>query len=180
MAILTALPTELLEQVFHYLDTIEDVHHFARACKASYHVTRRDSTYVQIMRSVIHRSPAHRHDIQLSRLLKMHSDIVERGRPIQATNVGSNSAQQTHADDWEDRLLCAIVNESSIYEIDDEGVLDILTRWQGLRVLQDMWLERQLIVDDLVRPTEHVLLLSLGLYINEAIVSNAFLVSFAT
>jgi hypothetical protein len=161
MAILTALPTELLEQVFLYLGTVEDVHHFARACKATHHVTRRDNIYVQIMRSVIHRSPAHRHDIQLFRLLKMHADIVERGRPIRATHVGSNSAQHIHASDWEHRLLIAIVNESSIFEIDDEGVHDILTRWQGLRVLQDMWLQRELKADDLVRQTEHVLLLLL-------------------
>ncbi|KAF2120609.1 hypothetical protein BDV96DRAFT_565167 [Lophiotrema nucula] len=74
---LTGLPTELLEQIFHSLESIDDVHHLARSCQATYHAIRQHSVYVEVMRSVISQSIVHRFDLQLCYLLDLHREVVK-------------------------------------------------------------------------------------------------------
>ena len=58
MSYMTRLPKEIIEIIYHNLGSIDDVHHFGRACKATYDVIRRQTMYNSIMRSVIGNSPS--------------------------------------------------------------------------------------------------------------------------
>lgn len=135
MAVLTDLPMELLEEIFLNLTSIDDVHYFARVCKSTHKVIQRAKIYTEIMRSVIRQSPALRYDVQLCRLLKMHSDIVEQGEPIQVTTMGPNGQLSTDLNSWERSLGLAIADRSYLIHccaetLPDEDVYEILARWQ--------------------------------------------------
>ncbi|KAF2002892.1 hypothetical protein P154DRAFT_461872, partial [Amniculicola lignicola CBS 123094] len=145
MAKLTDLPTELLVEVFSYLGSIDDVHHLARACKDLSSIIQKQAVYVDIMRTIIIRSPAHRSDIQLCSLLALHKDLLNC---------------------WEQRLETItfynrrFVDGSSVNldpdeYLSDAQVYDILVRWQGLKGFQKMWLARELEMDDYLGFGEH-------------------------
>ncbi|KAF1840716.1 uncharacterized protein K460DRAFT_370681 [Cucurbitaria berberidis CBS 394.84] len=150
MAVLTDLPAELLEQIYHFLGSIDDVHCFGRACKTTYHNIKRQNVYVEIMRSVVQHSPQHRYDYQLCRMLNLHTRIVHHFEQ----NGGHLPVTRTNAlgytlNEWENALALAsvpITCESSLCSecLPDEMVYEILARYQGLRTLEDIWLERQL------------------------------------
>ncbi|KAH7385768.1 hypothetical protein BKA66DRAFT_415912 [Pyrenochaeta sp. MPI-SDFR-AT-0127] len=152
MAVLTDLPPELLEHIFHFLSSIDDVIHFGQTCQKVTNAIQRQSIYIDIMRSVIKQSPQHRYDHQLCKILILHKRIVryfeqnggQRPLPVtQVTTVGS--ALNT----WEEALVlstkpvvCSLRSCSNC--LPDEVVNEILARYQGLRVLEELWLQRQL------------------------------------
>ncbi|KAF2189719.1 hypothetical protein K469DRAFT_561973 [Zopfia rhizophila CBS 207.26] len=142
MAKLTNLPTELLEQIYHSLGSIDDVLHLGRACKATHNVLDNDKTWLEIMRSVIYRSPAHRFDVQLCKILELHRDLVQHfksgGAALPVSRLQKCILDQSYLND----------NVPIEAAISDEDVYDILARWQGLRVLQDIFLTRELEAED--------------------------------
>jgi hypothetical protein len=154
MANLRSLPPELLESIFRFLGSIDDVHSLGRVCRKTHDVIQRHAIYVDIMRSIIGQAPQHRYDLQLCKMLDLHKDIVEY------TQRYASSLSATQADalgftfnDWENAL--ALATTPSVCEdtccrdcLSDETVYIILARYQGLRVLEDIWLERQLNASD--------------------------------
>lgn len=144
MANMLCLPTELLEQIFHYLDSIDDVHNLGRVCTATHHVIRRLPVYTRIMRSVIGASVQHRLDISLCRMLDLHRLIVQHFAdghgPLPATQPHSGSTYQP----FEDDLVLAVTSECPcgpcIECLPDVRIHEILARYQGIRVLEDVWL----------------------------------------
>jgi hypothetical protein len=166
MAMLLQLPPEILELVFHGLGSIDDVHHLARACRKTYDVIRRQNIYVEIMRSVISHSAQHRFDLQLCSLLNLHRYIVGH---MQSGGVQFPATQATpygYSLNYVEKQLEYSVAPiqfgltESLESLSDATVYDILARYQGLQVLQKIWLERQLkdgdhlAVDDCSDPTE--------------------------
>ncbi|KAF1956285.1 hypothetical protein CC80DRAFT_413970 [Byssothecium circinans] len=143
---ISRLPAELLEEIFHYLCSIDDVHHFGRTCKAAFHVIQRQTVYNEIMRSVIGTSPQHRFDLSLSRALDLHREIVYH--PILATQPGSHPHDRVVYNDFETQLVTAVTGECSKGPcntcLPDARIHEILARYQGLRFLEDRWLQRQL------------------------------------
>lgn len=152
MAVLTDLPYELLGQIYHHLGSIDDVHYLGRTCKLTHHVIQHKSSYVDIMRSVISQAPQHRYDVQLCQMLRLHGAIVSHfergGHPLPTT---MSTRLEYSLNEWEEALLCAASSPDPTCNVrlcssclTDEMVYDILARYQGLHVLQDVWLERQL------------------------------------
>ena len=146
---LMSLPPEMLELVYHHLDSIDDVHSFGRTHSKTYHVIKRQTVYTEIMRSIIGRSWAHRYDLQLCNILELHKDVVRHfqqdGKPFP---VSSDHNSQGY-NEWEVKLASA----TSVPEctsgpcatcIPDGVIYDILARYQGIQVLENMWLRRQL------------------------------------
>jgi hypothetical protein len=154
MATIVHLPAELLEAVYHYLDSIDDVHHFGRTCKAAYSVIQRLPVYTGIMRSIIGKSPQHRFDIPLSRMLDLHGHIVRHF----ADSRKQTSTAQPHAGylshPFDTELVSAVTSDCPHGPctacLPDTRVHEILARYQGLRTLEDEWLARQLTTSDLL------------------------------
>ncbi|KAH7085860.1 hypothetical protein BKA63DRAFT_28053 [Paraphoma chrysanthemicola] len=161
MATFLDLPPELLQPIFHYLDSIDDVHYLMRTCTKTYEAMRRPRDYVNIMRSIISQSSQHRYDLQLSKMLTIHDAVV--------TELRHNN-NQIHAtpfipgyilNHWERNFAAAITQgkteiRSRRESYPDEMVYAILARYQGLRVLEDLWLKRQLTATDFLAPDEAV------------------------
>ncbi|KAF2661432.1 hypothetical protein K491DRAFT_647843 [Lophiostoma macrostomum CBS 122681] len=155
---LTALPNELLAQIFENLASIDDVHYLGRCCKATYEIIRDQSAYVKIMRSVIRHSQVHRFDIQLCQMLDVHNTVVSHfqmgGLPFIPTPLSHRGLSHTNVSKLELDLAQAINdNEEEVgthgpTKLTDGRIYDILARWQGLRVLRDLWLARQLKRED--------------------------------
>lgn len=157
MTPLTGLPPELIELIFHGLGSIDDVHHFGRVCRKTYDVLQNRSAYVEIMRSIILQSSIHRFDVQLCRMLDLHNQLVKHFQDghdpitpssITPTVMGTGNAIMNQ---WETQLYEAITDGHYLRddqrlrdELSKARVYDILARWQGLRVLQDLWVSRQL------------------------------------
>ncbi|KAF2255818.1 hypothetical protein BU26DRAFT_412053 [Trematosphaeria pertusa] len=137
MARLTDLPLEIVTEVFHHLGSIDDVHHFQRACRKTHDAIQSPTVYTDIMRSVIGNAPQHRFDISLSRMLDLHHDIVRH----YSQGGGAIPLTQTPAD-------CA---EGPCTDcLPDARIDEIVARYQGLKVLRDQWLARQLKSNDLL------------------------------
>ncbi|KAF2833332.1 hypothetical protein CC86DRAFT_8359 [Ophiobolus disseminans] len=154
MAVILDFPPELLELVFHHLGSIDDVHHLGRACKKTYSIVKRKTLYIEIMRSIIRKSPQHRFDLQLCRMLELHRNIVghmqEKNSHLPATQ--SNQFMTT-LNTWESALGLATAqitceNMCCSNCLPSETIYEVLARYQGLRVLEDMWLQRQLTGSD--------------------------------
>jgi hypothetical protein len=147
MAVLTNLPPEILEQIYHLLGSIDDVHHLGRACAKTHHVIQRRNIYLEIMRSIIYSSPQHRYDFQLCKALKLHRRIVahieSHGSRLPASHPGAPSLNS-----WESELRNTAVVCNWPEEWTDDAICDVLARYQGLRILENMWLERELGEDD--------------------------------
>jgi hypothetical protein len=150
MANLVDLPLELLEMIFHFLGSIDDVHKFAITCKKTYDTVQRSIVYMDIMRSIIRQSPQHRYELQLSKILVLHRNIVEHmqqhSTPLPATQPNPLGYVFNN---WERELTVATTPtvchiKGCLNCLPDEVVCDILARYQGLRVLENLWLERQL------------------------------------
>jgi hypothetical protein len=143
MAVLTDLPPEILEQIYHFLGSIDDVHHLGRACTKTHRVIQQRNIYLEIMRSVIYSSTQHRYDFQLCKALDLHRKIVghleRHTSPLTASQLGPFSFNA-----WEMLLMRTATKCGSPSEWKDEAICDVLARYQGLRVLEDMWLEREL------------------------------------
>ncbi|EOA82088.1 hypothetical protein ACJQWK_05228 [Exserohilum turcicum] len=147
MAVLTDLPIELLEQIYHALGSIDDVHHLARACKKTHHVISRRRIYLDIMRSIIHFSPQHRYDYQLCKMLDFHQRIVTHVTQHR-TWLPVSQPSAVHVNVWEATLAQAVGANRRLHGWSDRTICEILARYQGLRVLEDMWLARQLEAGD--------------------------------
>lgn len=155
MARFSDLAPELLEIIFHGLGSIDDVHHFARACRATFGVIQSRHIYTKIMRTIISNSPHHRYDMDLCRMLLLHNQVVQHWqiagsirsirlppwdpsgrRPQPVTDIEIGLGEAISFDNQLDVFGHQVLTEERIY--------DILARWQGLRPLRDLWLQRQL------------------------------------
>jgi hypothetical protein len=152
---LTSLPPELLESIYHHLDTIDDVHSLSRSHSKTFHTIERRTVYTEIMRSMIGRSWVHRYDLQLCSIIDLHRKIVQHfrndGIPFPATSDESHRRYNQ----WEEPLASTTVVAACPFGpcstcIPDATVHDILARYQGLRVLEDLWLKRQIEEPDLL------------------------------
>jgi hypothetical protein len=158
MAILLALPTELLTLVYKNLDSIDDVHHLALACKATYLAINPSSTYRGVMKRIICTSHQHKFDIVLCYLLELRKKIVhyfQSGGKRNLIGTGPGDTHHTIAMALRDGFREFALKDdpmSPYTEISDSYLDEILARWQGLRVLQSLWLERELVDDDYLVP----------------------------
>ncbi|KAL5116751.1 hypothetical protein ACEQ8H_005363 [Pleosporales sp. CAS-2024a] len=154
MAILSDLPPELVEMILHGLGSIDDVHNMGITCKKTYDVIRRSEIYMEIMRSVIGCAPQHRYDLQLCKMLSLHQDIVEHVRQHSTLLPTTQGSHQGFAyNKWESALVSAATvttcdDACCAACLPDNAIHGILARYQGLRVLEDLWLERQLKASD--------------------------------
>jgi hypothetical protein len=154
MANLRDLPQELLVLIYHGLGSIDDVHSFGRAYRKAYGTIQRSPIYLNVMRSIIGQAPQHRYDLQLCKMLDLHKDVAEymqqhRG---QLRTTQPNPLGYVH-NEWESRLEIATALTTCDYEccancLPDETVYSILARYQGLQVLENLWLDRQLTSSD--------------------------------
>lgn len=154
MATLWILPPELLEIMLRLLGSIDDVHNMGRTCKKAYDLLQRPTTYVKIMRSVIGRAPQHRYELQLCKMLDLHHDVVQHiqhhSSLLPATQLSPFGYDWNK---WESALTTA-TRAATCDDVccsdclPDFIVYDILARYQGLRVLENLWLERQVNAND--------------------------------
>jgi hypothetical protein len=99
------------------------------------------------MRSVIAAVPRHRYDIQLCKMLELHKKLVTRMQQDRSLLPATWANQLSGAyNDREYALVEATTPRSctKVCCLPDEIIYDILARYQGLRVLENLWLERQL------------------------------------
>lgn len=155
MAILQDLPAELLELIYRSLASIDDVHSFGRSCRKSHLVIQRPRIYVSIMRSVIAKAPQHRYEHQLCKMLDLHREVVKSVRDGTISRLPATQAgpQGYIFNSWETALAFATTPTACSHAtcpncLSDETVYEILARYQGLRVLEYIWLERQLTASD--------------------------------
>jgi hypothetical protein len=161
MAVFLDLPPELLVPIFHSLGSIDDVHYFGRTCRKTYDIIQRQSDYVKIMRSVIAQSPQHRYDLQLSRMLKFHGAVVEEMQQNSSQLPATPHTPGFTLNRWEGGFAIAMTpshcySKCRLTCYSDGTVHDILARYQGLRVLENIWLKRQLTASDYLAPDETV------------------------
>lgn len=106
------------------------------------------------MRSVIGQASQHRFDVQLCKMLRLHRAVVEHmqqhGTHLPATQP-SPFGYTFNA--WESALASATTttacDEGCCSKcLPDDTVYDVLARYQGMRVLEDLWLHRQLNASD--------------------------------
>ncbi|KAH3906174.1 hypothetical protein HBH56_209480 [Parastagonospora nodorum] len=154
MATLWILPPELLEMILHLMGSIDDVHNMGRTCKKTYDILQRPTRYVKIMRSVIGCAPQHRYDLQLCKMLDLHQDVVQHihhhNSLLPATQLSPFGYDWNK---WESALTTA-TRAATCDDVccsdclPDFIVYDILARYQGLRVLENLWLELQVNAND--------------------------------
>jgi hypothetical protein len=151
MATFKDLPFEIIEMIYLHLGSIDDVHSLGRAFKYAYAVMQERKEYLDIMRAIIYHSPCHRFDVQLCQMLDLHRDIVQHfqggGPPFKPTLPSPLGVENTNISPMEERILSSFSNASlpeGPSSISDNRVCEILARWQGLRLLQDLWLARDL------------------------------------
>lgn len=151
MAVLTDLPTELLEQIFHFLGSIDDVHYLGRAFKRASSILQSQNAYLEIMRSIISRNSQYRYDIILCKLLRLHGEVVldKQAFPLPFSVAPLTTSRSYTLSEWDQALELATTQSECedarcILCIPDEAVYDILARYQGLRVFENIWLKRQL------------------------------------
>jgi hypothetical protein len=154
MANLRDLPQELLVLIYHGLGSIEDVHSFGRTYRKAYGTIQRPPIYLNVMRSIIGQAPQHRYDLQLCKMLDLHKDVVEhmQQHSSQLQTTQPNLLGYVH-NEWENRLEIATApttcnNKCCTNCLPDETIYSILARYQGLRVLETLWLDRQLTSSD--------------------------------
>ncbi|KAH7095508.1 hypothetical protein FB567DRAFT_460445 [Paraphoma chrysanthemicola] len=146
MATFLDLPPELLQPIFQHLGSIDDVHYLMRTCTKTYEAMRRPRDYVNIMRSIISQSPQH-----------LVTELRHNNNQIHATPLIPGYILNP----WEKNFAAAITEGKFEYRsrpesYSDELVYEILARYQGLRVLEDLWLKRQLTATDFLAPDEAV------------------------
>ncbi|KAJ4987985.1 hypothetical protein SVAN01_06560 [Stagonosporopsis vannaccii] len=146
---LLSLPPEILEIVFLHLDTVDDVHSLGRTHRETLYVIKRQTVYTGIIRTIIGRSWIHRYDLQLCNVLALHEDIANHfqhdGKPFPVSSAHNGSDYN----EWELKLMGVTTTPDCAHGpcatcIPDAVVYDILARYQGMRALEDIWLERQL------------------------------------
>jgi hypothetical protein len=161
MANLGDLPQELLVLIYHFLESIDDVHYLARTYRKAYDALQSQTIYLDIMRSVIRQAPQHRYDPQLCRMLYLHQDVVERMQRDSNQLPATQPNPLGYAyNEWENHLGYATTpttcdDACCVDCLPDETVCGILARYQGLRVLEDLWLERQLASSDFFSADEN-------------------------
>jgi hypothetical protein len=160
MASLRDLPQELLVLIYHGLGSVDDAHNFGRAYKKAYGTIQSPLIYLNVMRSIIGQAPQHRFDLQLCKMLDLHKDVVERMQQ-RRSQLGTTQPNPTGYvyNEWENRLEYATApttcNDKCCANcLPDETVYSILARYQGLRVLEKLWLDRQLTSSDYVSVDE--------------------------
>jgi hypothetical protein len=133
------------------LGSIDDVHHLGRVCKKTYNIIRHQRLYVEIMRTIIGRAPQHRYDLQLCQILTLRGKIITymrtTGTQLPATQLDPSGYAYNQ---WETLLLSTAVPNVCVADFPDSTVYEILARYQGLCVLQHLWLDRQLQESDYI------------------------------
>ncbi|KAE8850294.1 hypothetical protein PTNB85_00710 [Pyrenophora teres f. teres] len=153
MAVLTDLPVELLVCVFHYLESIDDVHYLGRVCKKTYGIISQRSFYLEIIRTVIQYAPQHRYDYQLCNVLRLHHNVVNDLERHYRTSLGvvpGTVPLYDFTSSWQQSLKSITSSCSDLAAWSDNAVCDVLARYQGIRILEDVWLERELSETDFV------------------------------
>lgn len=149
------LPSEILELIYHNLDSIDDVHSFGRTYSGTFHVIKRRTVYTEIMRSIIGSSQHHRYDLQLCRIIVLHRNIVQHFQQGGSPFPVSSSRSGEGYNKWEMALAATTVVSTCTSGpctacMPDAVVHDILARYQGIRVLERIWMRRQLEEADLL------------------------------
>ncbi|CAA9958553.1 hypothetical protein PTMSG1_02103 [Pyrenophora teres f. maculata] len=153
MAVLTDLPVELLVCVFHYLESIDDVQYLGRVCKKTYGIISQRSSYLEIIRTVIQYAPQHRYDYQLCNVLRLHHNVVNDLERHYRTSLGvvpGTVPLYDFTSSWQQSLKSITSSCSDLAAWSDNAVCDVLARYQGIRILEDVWLERELSETDFV------------------------------
>ncbi|OCK83259.1 hypothetical protein K432DRAFT_322613 [Lepidopterella palustris CBS 459.81] len=155
MAIISDLSNELLVHIYSNLGSIDDALHLGRTCSTTHIILENPKFHLSIMRSIIMSSDIHRFDICLCKVLDLHSKFVDHyssggalisGAPTSSPHPTSNTFGYFDQELWE-RVM-----QGPLHTLKDSHVYDILARWQGLRVLQDLYLARELTDYDYINP----------------------------
>ncbi|KKY25639.1 putative f-box domain protein [Diplodia seriata] len=126
MVSLLGLPNEILIEIFKHLDNIDSVIWLARSCRQVYHLY--DSVRLEIIKHVILHSEAHRHDVRLC-----HFNDSFRAFSSSQLQTGQRIARDAHPPHVRfDECLNAD-------DLSPGQVWDILARWQGLKVIRDLY-----------------------------------------
>ncbi|PLN74449.1 hypothetical protein BDW42DRAFT_63445 [Aspergillus taichungensis] len=125
------LPTELIIRIFESLDDIDDALHFARCCKDLHCVFDPLSARFKIFRSIIARASHHENDIELSQRVNLYGRFSQDF--YESRRIPSNP---THRKSLVSRYLNPL---DSSEDVPAEFIWDIVCRWQGMRVLYDLY-----------------------------------------
>lgn len=143
------MPPELLESIYHHLHTIDDVHNLGRTHSKIFYIIEIRIVYTEIMRSIIGRSCVHRYDLQLCSIIDLHRKVLEHfgddGIPSRGT---SNQSHQRYKRREESLASTTAVADCPFDPCatctPDAIVYNILARYQGLRVIENLWPRRQI------------------------------------
>ncbi|KAF2855983.1 hypothetical protein T440DRAFT_513082 [Plenodomus tracheiphilus IPT5] len=105
------------------------------------------------MRTVIQQGIPYRFDFQLCKILRLHQKVVEHfehNKDQLPTTLMQSSGATSILNKWEQALILATSTDGidDLEILADEMIYDIIARCQGLRILEDKWLSRQLISSD--------------------------------
>ena len=147
MALLTDLPFEILALIYELLGSVDDVHSLGLTCRKTHGGIHQRSDYLAIMRSVISHAPQHRYDFQLSKMLDLRQNIVTHFDQS-SSRLPATQPQTDPLNSWESELSSAFHPSILPSDWPEKVICDVLARYQGLRVLEEVWLARQLEVQD--------------------------------
>ncbi|KAL2371635.1 hypothetical protein BDBG_17381 [Blastomyces gilchristii SLH14081] len=130
MSSILDLPSELLLLIFENLDDLDDVLHLGRACRQLYNCLDGGQNRLRIYKSVIARAAHHQYDIQLCYLIEANQRYTSNYLTFQDEPPASCRPQGQFLSKSFQVLTS---------DLQDEFVWSISTRWQGLRLLRDLY-----------------------------------------
>ncbi|KAI9837503.1 MAG: hypothetical protein M1819_007153 [Sarea resinae] len=127
--LLANLPAELMLLLYRSLENIDDVYHLARSCRRLHDILEAGRNRLVIMRSVILNSEIHKYDVRLCRFIDVNQ--------AHASAITEAADRTTGRPDSSVFKACY---STECRNISDEHVWEIVCRWQGLRLIQDLYL----------------------------------------
>jgi len=140
------IPLEVMIMIFCNLQDFDDVYHLSRCCRKFHYILHTGATYLIVMRSIIVRNTHSQSRLCLMYLQKC-SDVYENDLKL-CKIIETNQAFSEIYKSQAERPQEIGIKGQEFYDavevrpedLNDERVYTIICRWQGLRVLQDLYL----------------------------------------
>ncbi|CAI7661282.1 unnamed protein product [Penicillium pancosmium] len=127
------LPVEIIICVFESLGDIDDALHFARCSTYLYHVFNPVGVRLAIFKSIIARASHHENDVELSQRANLYGQFSEDLYETMSLPIAENPTyRKSLASKFLSPLTCGD-------NIPAEIVWDVVCRWQGMRVLCNLY-----------------------------------------
>jgi len=147
MPVMLDIPVEVMIMIFCDLQDFDDVYHLSRCCRELHSILHTGATYLTVMRSIMVRN-THSQSRLCLMCLQRCSDVYKNDLKL-CKIIETNQAFSEIYKSQAERPQEIGIKGQEFYDavevrpedLTDERVYTIICRWQGLRVLQDLYLD---------------------------------------